>query len=111
MLNLPAAPAGSAIDHDPAAAAGHPTPATAALELQAHIRELLESNIMLEPVEESEGTGVFEAVEERPAPNASATSTNTNRPAPERAQESTVEVVDEGWANRASGQPTRPGRR
>ena len=35
-----------------------------ALELQAHIRELLESNIMLEPVEESEGTGVFEAVEE-----------------------------------------------
>ena len=34
-----------------------------ALELQAHIRELLESNVMLEPMEETEGTGVFEAVE------------------------------------------------
>ena len=35
-----------------------------ALELQAHIRELLESNVMLEPMEDTEGTGVFEAVEE-----------------------------------------------
>ena len=32
-----------------------------ALELQAHIRELLESNVMLEPVEEGEGgtTGIL----------------------------------------------------
>ena len=28
-----------------------------ALELQAHIRELLETNVMLEPTEEAEGTG------------------------------------------------------
>ena len=35
-----------------------------ALELQAHIRELLESNVMLEPMEDSEGTGVFETIEE-----------------------------------------------
>ena len=33
-----------------------------ALELQAHIRELLETNVMLEPMEESEATGTFEAV-------------------------------------------------
>ena len=33
-----------------------------ALELQAHIRELLESNVMLEPMEELEATGTFEAV-------------------------------------------------
>src|SRR5215813_14858896 len=32
------------------------------LDLQAHIRELLESNVMLEPMEETEGTGTFEAV-------------------------------------------------
>ena len=34
-----------------------------ALELQAHIRELLETNVMLEPTEEAEGTGTFEATE------------------------------------------------
>ena len=39
-----------------------------ALELQAHIRELLESNVMLEPVEEADATGSFEAVGEAPAP-------------------------------------------
>src|SRR5450755_3543348 len=32
-----------------------------ALELQAHIRELLETNVMLEPTEEAEATGNFEA--------------------------------------------------
>src|ERR1700746_1052144 len=48
-----------------------------ALELQAHIRELLDSNVMLEPMEEAEGTGVFEAAE-TPEP-----------PPPERTQEST----------------------
>ena len=34
-----------------------------ALELQAHIRELLESNVMLEPVEDADTTSGFEAVE------------------------------------------------
>ena len=34
-----------------------------ALELQAHIRELLESNVMLEPVDDTEATGTFEGVE------------------------------------------------
>ena len=33
-----------------------------ALELQAHIRELLETNVMLEPLEEAEATGTFETV-------------------------------------------------
>ncbi len=32
-----------------------------ALELQAHIRELLETNVMLEPVDEGEGPGALEA--------------------------------------------------
>ena len=34
-----------------------------ALELQAHIRELLESNVMLEPVEDADTTSGFEAAE------------------------------------------------
>jgi RNA polymerase sigma-54 factor len=71
-----------------------------ALELQAHIRELLESNVMLEAVEETEATGVFEAVEP-PAPAE-----------PERTvaaeTESTVEVVDEGWGEQSVGAAETP---
>ena len=70
-----------------------------ALELQAHIRELLESNVMLEPMEETEATGTFEAVEE---PTAEAAAV------PERAQESTVEVLDEGWGEQSVGPAEAP---
>lgn len=66
-----------------------------ALELQAHIRELLESNVMLEPVDDSESTGVFEAIEP-PAPE----------PAPvqePRETESTVEVMDDHWGEQSVG--------
>jgi RNA polymerase sigma-54 factor len=72
-----------------------------ALELQAHIRELLETNVMLEPTEEAEGTGTFEAVE---------TPTHDQPATPEqRAQEeSTVEVVDEGWGEQSVGAAEAP---
>ncbi len=72
-----------------------------ALELQAHIRELLESNVMLEPVEEGEGTGVFETPE----------TPQTAAPAevvPERQTENTVEVVDEGWGEQSVGTSEAP---
>ena len=68
-----------------------------ALELQAHIRELLETNVMLEPMEESETTGTFETLvtaAEQPKP-------------PERAQ-STVEVLDEGWGDHSVGPAETP---
>src|SRR5277367_5087013 len=81
-----------------------------ALELQAHIRELLESNVMLEPMEEAEGTGVFEAVEnagsveherererERVENGESEHLAHEAATVTERTQESTVEVLDEGW--------------
>jgi RNA polymerase sigma-54 factor len=64
-----------------------------ALELQAHIRELLETNVMLEPMEEAEMTGTFEAV---------VTAAEQPKPA-ERTQESTVEVLDEGWGEHSVG--------
>ena len=67
-----------------------------ALELQAHIRELLETNVMLEAVEETEATGLFEAVEV-PQPEV-----------PERTQESTVEVLDEGWGEQSVGTAEAP---
>jgi RNA polymerase sigma-54 factor len=66
-----------------------------ALELQAHIRELLESNVMLEPVDESEATGVFEAVEQ-PVPQPTAAQT-------EEPRENTVEVLDEHWGEQNVG--------
>jgi RNA polymerase sigma-54 factor len=68
-----------------------------ALELQAHIRELLESNVMLEPVEDTEATGVLEPVEPPPPPEP------VSRPA-----ESTVEVVEENWAERSAGPAETP---
>lgn len=67
------------------------------LELQAHIRELLESNVMLEPVEETETTGVFEAIE----PRAPAEQTEPSR-------ESTVEVLDEHWGEQSTGPSETP---
>jgi RNA polymerase sigma-54 factor len=73
-----------------------------ALELQAHIRELLETNVMLEPTEEAEGTGTFEAVEP-------STPEHEQPETPERAQEeNTVEVVDEGWGEQNVGAAEAP---
>jgi len=70
-----------------------------ALELQAHIRELLETNVMLEPAEESEaGSGSFEA----PV-------TAAEQPKPiERATESGVEVLEEGWGEQSVGAAETP---
>jgi RNA polymerase sigma-54 factor len=72
------------------------------LELQAHIRELLESNVMLEAEEESEATTSFEALGadpnerapeggEEPADNAAA-------------QEPQVEIIEDSWSE-ASAAP------
>ena len=74
-----------------------------ALELQAHIRELLETNVMLEPTDDGHEEGLD-------------TTTLEHAAAPEPAEapeegprESAVEVLDEGWASTASVPPKRPG--
>ena len=70
-----------------------------ALELQAHIRELLESNIMLEPVEEAEATGTFESLS-TPEPVATPEAdhgADRDEAAPE------VEIIEDTWSDRASG--------
>jgi RNA polymerase sigma-54 factor len=70
-----------------------------ALELQAHIRELLESNVMLESPEESEATGTYEVLR----------LTAAEQPkAPERAAQNTVEVVEEGWGEHNVGPAESP---
>ena len=84
-----------------------------ALELQAHIRELLETNVMLEPTEDAEGTGTFEAADSD-TPVAADQEHDLDRAreqpeAPERSQEeSNVEVVDEGWGEQSVGSSETP---
>lgn len=70
-----------------------------ALELQAHIRELLETNVMLEAEEDTESTGTFESLGAGPndvdlpheAGEDSSTSLAEERTGPE------VEIVEDAW--------------
>lgn len=71
-----------------------------ALELQAHIQELLESNVMLESVEDSEPTGIFEAIQS-PAEQIELREPEQS-PAPE------VEIVEDTWASSSSGSSDTP---
>jgi len=66
-----------------------------ALELQAHIRELLESNVMLEPVEEAEAQNGAEEAGEVATPvveTAAAPPDNTH-----------IEAVDDHWGEQSTG--------
>ncbi|MBV8143438.1 MAG: RNA polymerase factor sigma-54 [Gammaproteobacteria bacterium] len=70
-----------------------------ALELQAHIRELLESNVMLEPLEEAEATGTFEALV-----------TAAEQPKATEPAGSAVEVLDDAWGEHTAGPADAPWR-
>jgi RNA polymerase sigma-54 factor len=67
------------------------------IELQAHIRELLESNVMLEQDEDSE-SGTYEAL----------SSAETAPETAERLEEPPVEVVDDGWFDQSVGPAENP---
>ncbi|MBV8341141.1 MAG: RNA polymerase factor sigma-54 [Gammaproteobacteria bacterium] len=69
-----------------------------ALELQAHIRELLEKNVMLEPMEESEVTGTFELP---------VTAAPQRKPE-ERTTSGSVEVLEEGWSEHSATRAEAP---
>ena len=72
-----------------------------ALELQAHIRELLETNVMLEPVDDGHDEGLEGiTVEHSQAAEPSE--------APEAARESAVEVLEEGWGEHSVGPAETP---
>jgi len=64
-----------------------------ALELQAHIRELLETNVMLEPVDEAEGTGALESAE---TPESGESAEAAEGPAD-------IEVVEDDWGAQSTG--------
>jgi RNA polymerase sigma-54 factor len=72
-----------------------------ALELQAHIRELLETNVMLEPVDEGHEEGLDTGTLEHTAAPESAE-------APESTHESSVEVLDESWGEHSVGPAEAP---
>jgi RNA polymerase sigma-54 factor len=67
------------------------------IELQAHIRELLETNVMLEQDEESE-SGQYESL---------ATTEMGGEPAAAQ-PESSVEVIDDGWSDQSVGPAENP---
>jgi RNA polymerase sigma-54 factor len=67
------------------------------IELQAHIRELLESNVMLEQDEDTE-SGTYEQLSN------SETAPETTAPS----EESPVEVVDDGWTDQSVGPAENP---
>jgi len=72
-----------------------------ALELQAHIRELLESNVMLEATDDGHEEGLEAGSLESPAaPEQPETA--------EDPRESTVEVLDEGWGEHSVGPAETP---
>jgi len=75
-----------------------------ALELQAHIRELLETNVMLEAVDEGHEEGLDTATLE----HLEHASTPEPAEAPESPRESAVEVLDEGWGEHSVGPAETP---
>jgi RNA polymerase sigma-54 factor len=75
-----------------------------ALDLQQHIREALESNVMLESLDDpDEPTGTFEPLGPEPAPQ-------PPEPATERAAEHEPEVgiADDAWAEQSTGPSETP---
>src|ERR1700691_6074475 len=67
------------------------------IELQAHIRELLESNVMLEQDEDTE-SGTYESL------SSAETAPETAAPV----EEAPVEVVDDGWSDQSVGPAENP---
>jgi RNA polymerase sigma-54 factor len=72
-----------------------------ALELQAHIRELLETNVMLEPVDDGHEEGLDTG-------NLEHTAAPETAEAPESTHESSVEVLDDSWGEHSVGPAETP---
>ncbi len=73
-----------------------------ALELQAHIRELLESNVMLEPVEEADGGGAFETTGVLQPQQRTAEAPPDTGPVERATGEPEIEVIEDSWSDRGS---------
>jgi RNA polymerase sigma-54 factor len=85
------------------------------LELQAHIRELLETNVMLEAEEESDGTATFEALgagpndHEIPPDSADESSASSADSADNSGDtEPSVEIVEDNWSESSAAPGETP---
>ena len=84
-----------------------------ALDLQQHIREALESNVMLESLDDSpDATGTFESLNGDPAaPAPQRVGDNTEEGPQEPAAEpehAEVEIADDAWAEQSTGPSETP---
>ena len=74
------------------------------LELQAHIRELLETNVMLEAEDETEATTSFEALGAGPNDREQPLGSGEEIAEPEHeAPETSVEIVEDSWSEPSAG--------
>jgi RNA polymerase sigma-54 factor len=72
-----------------------------ALDLQAHVRQALESNVMLESLDElPEATGTFDSPAAEPAATGAAESSDDDAP--------DVEIADDAWAEQSTGPSETP---
>jgi RNA polymerase sigma-54 factor len=74
------------------------------MELEAHVREVLESNVMLEAEEESEGTATFEALDPAAVARLEADRAEPAQEPGDQPVDTTpdVEIVEDTFADRAS---------
>jgi RNA polymerase sigma-54 factor len=79
-----------------------------ALELQAHIRELLETNVMLEPLEEGEAAASFDGTDGAATPDPEAPAAREEHEEGARADDQTIEVLDDGWGEPSAGPAETP---
>jgi RNA polymerase sigma-54 factor len=82
------------------------------LELQAHIRELLESNVMLEAEDDPEGTGTFESLgagpNDRELPPGSSSEESSHEADSVASDEPSVEIVEDGWTETSAAPGESP---
>ena len=83
-----------------------------ALELQAHISELLESNVMLEAEDDNDSTVSFEALGAGPNEQPAAQPLGEEGEGPSSgtpdAEPTTVEVIDDAWEDRSANPSDTP---
>ena len=79
------------------------------LDLQAHVRETLETNVMLEAEDEALDA-VPDAVREReePPPEEKYAELDGNTTPPDKREEPEVEIADEAWGEQTSGPSDTP---
>ena len=80
------------------------------LDLQAHVRETLETNVMLEAEEETQDSvpDLVREREEAPPPDEKYAELDGKTTPPDQREEPEVEIADEAWGEQASGPSDTP---